>query len=85
MSKVIAITILALLPTLACSATAQETAQAEKSATALRQRAEKGDANAALLLGNLLSQNRISAAKFGNAADWYRKGCALRERDDHCG
>ncbi len=51
--------------------------QAEKSATALRQRAEKGDGNAALQLGNLLVQNRVPAAKFGHAADWYRKGCNL--------
>ena len=79
MLKAIAITTLALLPapSPAATASAPDPRQDEKSATALRQRAEKGDATAALQLGNLLTQNRVPAAKFGNAADWYRKGCAL--------
>lgn len=49
----------------------------EKTATELRRQADEGDAGAALRLGNLLARNRVPAAKFGNAADWYKKGCAL--------
>ena len=48
-----------------------------KTAADLRQRADKGDAGAALQLGNLLNRNQGLTATFGHAADWYRKGCAL--------
>lgn len=68
---------LALLPTLAWSAAPPDSKQDEKSALAFREQANKGNGNAALQLGNLLTQRRVSVAKFGNAADWYRKGCAL--------
>ncbi len=77
MLKAIAIITLALLPALSPAASAPNPRQDEKSANTLRQRAEKGDGNAALQLGNLLTQDRVPAAKFGNAADWYRRGCTL--------
>ena len=75
--KIIAVASLLFAPGPALTAAPPDPRQDEKAATALRQRAEKGDASAALQLGNLLTQNRVPDTKFGNAADWYRKGCAL--------
>jgi TPR repeat protein len=49
--------------------------QDEKTAAELRRQYERGDGNAAGRLGNLLDQKRISAQRYGNALDWYRKGC----------
>lgn len=72
-----AASLLLFAPNLAISATSPDPIHDEKSATALRLRAEKGDGNAALELGNLLSRDRVPAAKFGKAADWYRRGCDL--------
>jgi len=69
--------LLILAHTLACAATASDPAGDEKTATAYRQRADKGDAEAALQLGILLSRNQALAAQFGPAVDWYRKGCTL--------
>lgn len=51
--------------------------QDEKTATELRRQADKGNAEAALRLGNLLARNRVATARYGNAVDWYKKGCAL--------
>jgi len=45
----------------------------------LKQQFEQGDGDAALRLGNLLSQKRIDAAAYGRPLDWYRKGCELRD------
>lgn len=52
--------------------------QDEKTAAELRQRADKGDGDAALRLGNLLARNRVSATRYGKAVDWYKKGCTMR-------
>jgi len=71
-----AATLLAL-PAPAFAATTPDPAQYEKTATAYRQRADRGDAEAALQLGNLLNRGQVPVAKFGSAADWYKKGCAL--------
>lgn len=68
---------LVILPASAFAATAPDPAQYEKAATAYRQRADRGDAEAALQLGNLLHRGQVPVAKFGSAADWYRKSCAL--------
>jgi hypothetical protein len=51
--------------------------QDDKTATELRQQANKGNGDAALQLGNLLARNRVPVAKYGNAVDWYKKSCAL--------
>ena len=66
-----------LLPILAFAATPPGPEQDEKTASGLRQQANKGDGNAALQLGNLLARNKVSTAKYGNPVDWYKKGCAL--------
>lgn len=66
-----------LLPILALAATPPDAGQDEKIAAELRRQAGKGDGNAALRLGNLLARNKISAVTYGNAADWYKQGCAL--------
>lgn len=49
----------------------------DKAAAELRQQADKGNASAALHLGNLLARDRVPAAKYGKAVDWYKKGCTL--------
>ena len=61
----------------ALAASPPDPKQDEKSALAYRAQANKGNGNAALQLGNLLTQRRVSAIRFGHAADWYRKGCDL--------
>jgi TPR repeat protein len=68
---------LLLLPGLAAGAAAPDPVADDTAAKALRQRAEKGDGDAALRLGNLLARDRIPAARYGRAIDWYRKGCSL--------
>jgi TPR repeat protein len=70
----------ALFALLSAAAPAAETvdpAQDEKTAAELRLQADKGNGDAALRLGNLLARNRISRTRYGNAVDWYKKGCAL--------
>lgn len=49
----------------------------DKTATEFRQQANKGNADAALQLGNLLARDRVPVAKYGNAVDWYKKGCVM--------
>jgi len=39
--------------------------------------AQQGDAAAALRLGFLLDQGLVSAEKYGEAGDWFKKGCSL--------
>ncbi len=68
---------LLLLPGLAAAAAAPDPAADERTAGMLRQSAEKGDGDAALRLGNLLARERVPAARYGKAIDWYRKGCSL--------
>lgn len=68
---------LLFLSTPTTAATTPDPRQDDKTATELRQQAGKGNAGAALHLGNLLARNRVPAAKYGNAIDWYKKGCTL--------
>ena len=68
---------LALIPPAARGAAAADAALAEKTAIAYRESADKGDADAALRLGNMLSRGSVPVEKFGSAASWYKKGCAL--------
>lgn len=77
MIKITGIATLTLLPVLAWAAAAPDPKLDEKAATELRQRADKGDGDAALRLGNLLTREKVTRAKYGNAVDWYKKGCAL--------
>jgi TPR repeat protein len=49
----------------------------EQAAELYRRGAEQGDASAALRLGLLLDQGRVSPAKYGDAGDWFRRGCSL--------
>lgn len=66
------------LPFIAIAAqTAADPKQDDKAAAEFRQQAEKGNASAALHLGNLLARDRVPAAKYGKAVDWYKKGCTL--------
>lgn len=68
---------LALLSVQAPAAEAVDPKEDDKAAAEFRQLADKGSADAALRLGNLLARERVSTAKYGNAVDWYKKGCAL--------
>ena len=69
--------LLVILSVPAMAAEAIDPKQDEKTAAELRQQADKGSADAALRLGNLLARNRVATAKYGNAVDWYKKSCAL--------
>jgi TPR repeat protein len=53
--------------------------QDEKLAAELRARADKGDGDAALRLGNLLDLKRVAESRYGTALVWYRRGCELRD------
>ena len=69
--------LLAILSAQTPAAAPTDPRQDAKTAAELRQQADKGNAEAALRLGNLLARNRISTAQYGNAVDWYKKGCEL--------
>lgn len=71
--------LLLTLPLPALAAGAHNPPADAKAAAELRLRAERGDGDAALQIGNMLVQKRIAAAAYGNPVDWYRKGCALRD------
>jgi TPR repeat protein len=49
----------------------------EQAADLYRRGAEQGDASAALRLGLLIDQGRVSSSKYGEAGDWFKRGCAL--------
>jgi len=71
-----ALAALLALPFIALSAQSPpDPKQDDKTAAELRQQADKGNAGAALQLGNLLARDRVPAAKYGKAVDWYKKGC----------
>lgn len=53
--------------------------QDEQLAAELRKRYDKGDGDAALRIGNMVSQKRLPAGKYGAPVDWYRKGCKLND------
>lgn len=76
-AALLALPFFALLCAQAPAATPADPKQDDKSAAEFRQQANKGNSSAALHLGNLLARNRVSAAKYGNAVDWYKKGCTL--------
>jgi TPR repeat protein len=67
--------LLAIVAMQASAAAPADPRQDEKTATELRQQADKGSGDAALRLGNLLARDRVSVAQYGNAVDWYKKGC----------
>ena len=69
--------LLAMLSAQTPAATPHDPKLDDKTAAELRQQAGKGNASAALHLGNLLARDRVPAAKYGKAVDWYKKGCAL--------
>lgn len=69
--------LLALLSAQTPAAAPADPKQDAKTAVELRQQADKGNAEAALRLGNLLARDRVPAAKYGKAVDWYKKGCVL--------
>lgn len=66
-----------ILATQASAAAPADSKQDDKTATELRLQSDRGSSDAALRLGNLLAQSRASSAKYGNAADWYKKGCVM--------
>lgn len=68
---------LVLLSVQAVAAETVDPKQDDKAAAEFRRLADKGNAEAALRLGNLLARNRVATAKYGKAVDWYKKGCAL--------
>lgn len=70
--------LLAMLSAQTPAATPPDPKRDDKAAVELRQRADQGDGDAALQLGNLLARNRVSSTRYGKAVDWYKKGCAMR-------
>lgn len=68
---------LAILSLQAPAAAPSDPKQDDKAAAEFRRQADKGNADAALRLGNLLARDRVPVARYGNAVDWYKKGCAL--------
>ena len=76
-AAIFAIPFFVLLCAQALAAAPSDPKLIEKNAKELRQQADKGNGDAALQLGNLLARNKIPAGQYGNAADWYKKGCVL--------
>ena len=70
-----AVLLLACLPATLAAAT-PNAAEDEKTAALLLQQAKRGDGDAALRLGNLLARDRVSAARYGKAIEWYKLGCS---------
>lgn len=52
--------------------------QDERAAAEFRRKADQGDGDAALQIGNLIARGRLPVSRHGTAIDWYKKGCALR-------
>jgi TPR repeat protein len=71
----IAIAALAVLPASAAAPSDLKQTQIDKTAAELRKRADTGDAGAALKLGLLISRNEVPASRFGEAVEWFAKGC----------
>lgn len=69
--------LLSVLSVPATAAGAVDPRQDEKTAIELRKQADKGNADAALQLGNLLARDRVAKTQYGSAVEWYKKGCAL--------
>jgi TPR repeat protein len=49
----------------------------EQGADLYKRGAAQGDSSAALKLGLLIDQGRVSVTTFGNATDWFKKACEL--------
>jgi len=69
------------LSSLGCSSVpgdaAARSVHPDQAAELYRRGAEQGDASAALRLGILLDQGRVNPSKYGEAADWFKRGCSL--------
>lgn len=75
-----AVTVMALLGS-GCSSVPGDAAlrggHPEQAAELYRRGAEQGDASAALRLGLLVDQGQVSVATYGEAGNWYKRGCSL--------
>jgi TPR repeat protein len=49
----------------------------EQAADLYKRGAEQGDASAALRLGLLIERGRVNAVKYGEAGEWFLRGCGL--------
>ncbi len=49
----------------------------EQAANLYRRGADQGDASAALRLGLLIDEGKVSATEYGEAGSWFKKACAL--------
>lgn len=76
-TRIIAAAALLAAPALSAAA-APDPQQDEKIATELRRKAEQGDGEAALQIGNMLTRGRIPVPRYGTPISWFKKGCALR-------
>lgn len=47
----------------------------EQAADLYRRGAQQGDASAALRLGLLIDEERVSSSKYGEAGDWFKRAC----------
>jgi hypothetical protein len=77
--RIIAVAALLIFAGTTCAAETFDSKQDEKLAAELRKRYDKGDGDAALRIGNMLSQKRLPASIYGTPVDWYRKGCKLND------
>jgi TPR repeat protein len=50
---------------------------AERAALLYQRGAEQGDASAALRLGNLINEGRVSVEEYGQAGEWFKRSCDL--------
>jgi TPR repeat protein len=50
----------------------------DQAAELYRRGAEQGDAAAALRLGLLVAEGRVSTSKYGESGTWYKRACELR-------
>ncbi len=79
--KIFAVFILFIPIVISCSTTPGDAANRgghpEQAADLYKQGADQGDKSAALKLGLLISEGKISTAKYGDAVKWFDRACDL--------
>lgn len=79
--KVIVLSIIFLPLVISCSAVPGDAAyragHPEQAADLYKQGADQGDSSAALRLGLLISEGKVSTADYGDAIKWYKRSCKL--------
>ena len=79
--RIIALFVVSIPVLISCSTTPGDAANRgghpEQAANLYMQGAEQGDSSAALKLGSMVSEGKVSSAKYGNALKWYERACQL--------